>query len=74
MKVGSAELGGGLFGELSMNLGELSDIFPAACMIVNNLRSRILLLLSSTSLVDLPTMAWRFPVAPAKVELTNLAY
>jgi hypothetical protein len=74
MKVGSAELGGGLLGELSMNLSELLDIFPAACMIVRNLRSRILLLLSSTSLMDLPAMAWRFPVAPSKVELANLAF
>jgi hypothetical protein len=35
-KVGSVEFGGGLLGELSVNLGELSDIFPAACMIAKN--------------------------------------
>jgi hypothetical protein len=33
-KVGSAEFGGGLLGELSVNLGELSDMFPAAGIIM----------------------------------------
>jgi hypothetical protein len=61
MKVGSAEFGGGLLGELPVYLGELSGMFPAAGMIMKSL-----------SAVGLPTMAWRFPVAPVKVDLANL--
>jgi hypothetical protein len=33
-KVGSAEFGGGLHGELSVYLGELSDMFSAAGIVM----------------------------------------
>jgi hypothetical protein len=43
MKTGSDGLGGGLLGELSVYFGELSDIFPAASIIVKKLSDWILL-------------------------------
>ena len=39
---------------------------------IKSLRSRIPLSLSSTSPVDLPAMAWRFPVTPAKEKIPDL--
>lgn len=39
---------------------------------IKSLRSRIPLSLSSTSPMNLPAMAWRFPVTPAKVKVAEV--